>query len=84
MADKKKSDTIALSNERVAKARKRIAKCLNLLEATKTELHWACDSEEWNDEIVFQLEEAATKLGYALATLVRWDDPDETFKDECY
>jgi hypothetical protein len=71
-----------LSNERIDNARKRIAKCLNMLETTTQEVRWACESEKWNDEVVFQIEEAATKLGYALATLYRWDDPEESFKDE--
>ena len=71
-----------LSNERIDNARKRIAKCLNMLEVTTQEVRWACESEKWNDEVVFQIEEAATKLGYALATLYRWDDPEESFKDE--
>jgi hypothetical protein len=71
-----------LSNERIDNARKRIAKCLNMLEVTTQEVQWACESEQWNDEVVYQIEEAATKLGYALATLYRWDDSEESFKDE--
>jgi hypothetical protein len=71
-----------LSNERIDNARKRIAKCLNMLEVTTQEVQWACESEKCNDEVVFQIEDAATKLGYALATLYRWDDPEESFKDE--
>jgi hypothetical protein len=71
-----------LSSERIDNARKRIAKCLNMLEVTTQEVRWACKSEKWNDEVVFQIEEAATKLGYALATLYRWDDLEESFKDE--
>ncbi len=68
---------IELSNERVANARKRIAKCLNMLEATAQELRWACEAENWNEDVVFQIEEAAMKLGFSLATLDRWDvDPD--------
>lgn len=71
-----------LSNERIDNARKRIAKCLNMLEVTTQEVQWACECEKWNDEVVYQIGEAATKLGYALATLYRWDDPEESFKDE--
>lgn len=71
-----------LSNERIDNARKRIAKCLNMLETTAQEVRWACESEKWNDEVVFQIEEAATKLGYALATLYRWDDPEESFNED--
>lgn len=65
---------IELSEKRIAESRKRIAKCLNLLEVSAQEIKWACEAERWNDEVVFQIEEAATKLGYALATLMRWDD----------
>ena len=40
-----------LSPERIDNARKRIAKCLNMLEVTTQEVHWACESEQWNDEV---------------------------------
>lgn len=73
---------IELSNERVANARKRIAKCLNMLEATAQELRWACEAEQWNEEVVFQIEEAAMKLGFSLATLDRWDDDLENETDK--
>lgn len=69
-----KTNTEELSNERVEKAKKRLAKVLNLLEVTAQELHWACNAEGWNDEVVFQIEEAATKLGFSLATLLNWDE----------
>ena len=73
---------IELSNERIEHSKKRIAKCLNILETVKDELHWACDAEGWNDDVGVQVEEAATKLGFVLATLTRWNDPEESFKDE--
>lgn len=73
MSEKTNND---LSNDRIDNARKRIAKCLNMLETTTQEVRWACESEKWNDEVVYQIEEAATKLGYALATLYRWDDSE--------
>lgn len=73
---------IELSNKRIDTAKYRIAKCLNMLEATAQELHWACEAEDWNDEVAIQVEEAAQKLGFALATLYRWNDDDESFKDE--
>ena len=71
-----------LSNERINNAKYRIAKCLNMLETTVQDVKWACESEKWNDEVAFQIEDAATKLGYALATLYRWDDLEENFNDE--
>lgn len=73
---------IELSNERIENSKKRIAKCLNMLETVKDELNWACDAEGWDSEVAFQVEAAATKLGFALATLTRWNDPEESFKDE--
>lgn len=73
---------IELSNKRVENAKKRIAKCLNMLEATTQELRWACEAEQWNEEVVFQIEEAAMKLGFSLATLDRWDVDPENETDE--
>lgn len=72
----------ALAEERVKKAVHRIAKALNMLEVTKLELEWSCKSQDWNDEVIVQIQEAAEKLGYSLATLTRWFDPDETFKED--
>ena len=68
---------IKLSNERVENAKKRIAKCLNMLEVVAQELDWACKAEDWNDEVVYQINEAATKLGFSLATLERWNDEEK-------
>ena len=36
-------------------------------------------NRDWNSEIKYQIEEAATKLGFALATLTNWfdDEPDK-------
>ena len=68
---------IELSEKRVTDAKKRLAKCLNMLETTSQELKWACEAESWNEEVVFQIDDAATKLGFALATLTNWDDECE-------
>ena len=68
---------IELSEKRVADAKKRLAKCLNMLETTSQELKWACEAERWNEDVTFQIDEAATKLGFALATLTNWDDAPE-------
>lgn len=73
---------IELSNKRIENAKKRIAKCINMLQTTVEEVKWACEAEEWNDGVVYDIEDAALKLGYSLATLYRWDDPEEEFKDE--
>jgi len=71
---KKEKEHIA--NERVENSRMRIAKVLNILETVSQEMKWACESMEWNDEVVYQIEEAATQLGFSLATLTRWHDED--------
>lgn len=63
-----------IANERVEDSRKRIAKALGILEYTTQEMKWACNSMDWNDEVVYLMEEAATKLGYALAALTTWND----------
>lgn len=73
---------IELSNRRIEESRKRVAKALGLLEASSQELKWACEAEGWNDEVAFQIDEAATKLGFALAALTRWDDDDEPCREE--
>lgn len=63
-----------LANERVETTRKRIAHALNLIEAANEDMKWACDSMDWNPDVTWQIDEAATKLGFALATLSRWHD----------
>lgn len=68
---------IKLSEKRVLDAKKRLAKCLNMLEMTSQELKWACEAEHWNEDVTFQIDDAATKLGFALATLTNWDDECE-------
>ena len=68
----------ALTYGRIDKARKTLAKVLNQIEALKDEVEFACHLAEWNDEVVFQIGDAAKELGFALATLTTWDDePDE-------
>lgn len=63
-----------LAQERVENTKKRVAHALNLIEVGRQELGWACESMNWDDEILYELDGAATKLGFALATLVRWND----------
>jgi hypothetical protein len=66
-----------LANKRVESAIKRIAKAINLLEVTKTELRWACESMDWDDMITYDIENSMATLGASLATLVRWNDDVE-------
>lgn len=67
-------DKEKLATERVENTKKRVAHALNLLETASQEMKWACESMNWNDEVVYQIEDAMLKLGTALATLVRWND----------
>ena len=66
--------------EQIERSRKRLANCLNLLEAVTDELEYVFEQNtDWNSEIKYQIEEAATKLGFSLATLTNWfdDEPDK-------
>ena len=69
--------------EQIERSRKRLAKCLNLLEAVTGELEFVFEqNRDWNSEIKYQIEEAAVKLGFSLATLTTWYDDDETEEEE--
>ena len=66
--------------EQIERSRKRLANCLNLLEAVTDELEYVFEQNtDWNSEIKYQIEDAATKLGFSLATLTNWfdDEPDK-------
>ena len=64
--------------EQIDRSVKRLAKALNLIEAMRDELQFVFEQTEWNDEVKYQIDEAASKLGFALATLNNWyDDPEE-------
>ena len=64
--------------EHIERTRKRVAKCLNLLEAVHGELEFVFEQNpDWNPDIKWQIEEAARKLGFALATISNWYDDDE-------
>ena len=67
--------------EQIERSRKRLAKCLNLLEVVTDELEYVFEqNRDWNSEIKYQIEEAATKLGFSLATLTNWFDDEESEK----
>ena len=69
--------------EQIERSRKRLAKCLNLLEAVTNDLEFVFEqNRDWNSEIKYQIEEAAVKLGFSLATLTTWYDDDETEDEE--
>ena len=66
--------------EQIERSRKRLAKCLNLLEAVTNDLDYVFEQNpEWNSEVKYQIEEAVAKLGFSLATLTTWfdDEPEE-------
>ena len=74
MNNNAKIDMEKLSIERVENAKKRIAKILNMLQVTNQELKWACESQNWNEDVIYDIEDAGLKLGYALASLMTWDE----------
>jgi len=69
--------------EQIERSRQRLAKCLNLLEAVTNDLDYVFEqNRDWNSEIKWQIEEAACKLGFSLATLSTWYDDDEPEEQE--
>lgn len=63
--------------EQIDRSVKRLAKALNIIEALHTELEFVFDHTDWNSEVNWQIEVAASKLGFALATLNNWYDEAE-------
>ena len=65
--------------ENIDRSVKRLAKALNIIEALHQDLEFVFDRRtDWNSEVNWQIEEAASKLGFALATLSTWfEDPED-------
>lgn len=63
--------------ERVEGARKFLAKALNLIESASDTMDSVCFVNKWNSDVVMQMKESATGLGFALATLTEWYDAIE-------
>ena len=63
--------------EQIDRSVKRLAKALNLIEALRDELQFVFEQTDWNDEVKWQIDEAAAKLGFSLATLSTWYDDAE-------
>ena len=64
--------------ENIDRSVKRLAKALNIIEALHGELEFVFEHTDWNSEVNWQIEEAASKLGFALATLSTWfEDAEE-------
>lgn len=65
--------------EQIDRSKQRLAKALNIIEALHDELEFVFEqNRDWNSEVKWQIEEGATKPGFALATLTNWYDEDET------
>ena len=65
----------------IERSRKRLAKALNLIEALHDDLEFVFEQRtDWNSTITWQIDEATTKLGFALATLTNWYDDEEEEK----
>ena len=65
--------------ENIDRSVKRLAKALNIIEAMRDDLEFVFEQRtDWNSEVNWQIEEAASKLGFALATLSTWfEDAEE-------
>ena len=65
--------------ENIDRSVKRLAKALNIIEALHQDLEFVFERRtDWNSEVNWQIEEAASKLGFALATLSTWfEDAEE-------
>ena len=64
--------------ENIDRSVKRLAKALNIIEALHQDLEFVFEHTDWNSEVNWQIEEAASKLGFALATLSTWfEDAEE-------
>ena len=64
--------------EQIDRSVKRLAKALNIIEALHSDLEFVFEHTDWNSEVNWQIEEAASKLGFALATLSTWfEDAEE-------
>lgn len=64
----------SLPKERVEQCVKSLSKAINLIESVNETMTTLCKVYDWNDDVAYQIGEAAAKLGYSLATLNRWFD----------
>ena len=64
--------------KQIERSRKRIAKCLNILELVRDELEFVFEQNPmWDVDIKWQIEAAACKLGFSLASLSNWYGDEE-------
>ena len=66
-----------LTYGRIESARVKLARVLNEIGSLNMDIKSACSIADWNDEVAYQIEDAALKLGYALAALTTWKDDAE-------
>ena len=55
---------------------KQLSKALNLVEAAADRIEFLCDHHDWDPSVVDQMKDGAGKLGFALATIVRFEEDD--------
>ena len=77
MKKKKREKMEDLSRTRIKDAVKGVATIINKNESIIQDLEWACQQEEWNEDVMFQLKDAQLLLGQALATLTNWFSDEE-------
>jgi len=72
-----------LSRRRIEEARKALAYIIQKLENHIQNVEWACEQENWNSGVTYDMREASQKLGMCLATLTTWfDEPEEESEKE--
>lgn len=54
-----------------------LADMITKLDDIKTQFKWCSEAQEWDPLVEIELDEAASKLGTALATFVTWYEPHE-------
>jgi hypothetical protein len=70
-----------LTRQYIAEATQYMAKGINHIQIARNRLMWAFErNPDWDCSIEQDVIEGAEKLGYALATLVRWYDDDDEGK----
>lgn len=72
-----------MSEPAVESATKRVARALNLVEASYEDLKFLyARNPDWDEGLLYQIQEATSLLGYTLATLTNWDDEEEATNGE--
>lgn len=64
------------SKERVNNLKSTIAAFLCKVENDIEMMRFECDKNEWNDDVLYGINEGCLKLGFALAALDKWFEED--------